>query len=94
MLTNNTANSSIDLLVTSAPPTLPSTGTNLTFQVSGNQLTLNWPANYIGWLLQSNSVNLTQTNYWYTVPGSDGVNQEVITINSALPYVYYRMVHP
>ena len=62
VLTNNTASSSIDLLVTSAPTTLPATGTNITFLVSGSQLTLSWPASYLGWLLQSNSVGLIQTN--------------------------------
>lgn len=93
VLTNNTASQSIDLLVTSAPATLPATGTNITVQVSGSQLTLSWPASYLGWLLQSNSVALT-TNAWFTVPGSDSVTQQVIQINPAQPQVFYRMVHP
>ena len=93
-LTNNIANHSIDLLVTSAPATLPSTGTNITFQVTGNQLTLSWPSSYLGWLLQSNSVSLTQTNAWFTVPGSDSATQQIIQIDSTKPEVFYRMAHP
>ena len=93
-LTNNLANHSIDLLVTSAPSTLPSTSTNITFQVAGSQLTLSWPANYLGWLLQSNSVGLIQTNAWFLVPGSDSTTQQVIQIDATKPAVFYRMIHP
>ena len=73
---------------------LPATGTNMTFSVSGGSLTLGWPTNYIGWLLQSNSVNLAVTNYWFTVPGSASTNREVITLDPTKPQVFYRMVHP
>ena len=93
-LVNNTANHSIDLLVTSAPPSLPATGTNITYSVTGNQLTLSWPASYQGWLLQSNSASLNQSSAWQTVPGSDASTQQVITIDPAKAAVFYRMVHP
>ena len=73
---------------------LPATGTNITFGVLGNQLTMSWPTNYTGWLLQSNSVNLANTNDWFTVPGSASTNTEVITVNPAQPAVFYRMMHP
>ena len=72
-------------------PLLP--GTNLIFSASGNQLTLSWPTNYIGWLLQSNFVSLTSTN-WSTVPGSDGTNSVQITIDPTKSNVFYRMVLP
>jgi fibronectin-binding autotransporter adhesin len=74
--------------------TLPSTGTNITFSATGNTLTLNWPTNYIGWLLQSNSVDLANTNYWFTVPGSAATNQVIISVNPANAKVFYRMAHP
>ncbi len=93
-LVNNTANQSIDLLVTSAPATLPATGTNLTFSITGKQLTLSWPASYQGWLLQSNSASLNQPGAWSTVPGSDASTQQVITIDPTKAAVFYRMVHP
>jgi autotransporter-associated beta strand protein len=73
---------------------LPATGTNITFTVSGSTLTLNWPASYIGWLLQSNAVSLANPSQWFLVPGSAAVNQEIITVNPAKTNVFYRMVHP
>jgi len=73
---------------------LPSTGTNLMFSVVSNQLTLSWPTNYIGWLLQSNMVDLANTSFWFTVPGSAGTNQQIIPVNPAQTNVFYRMAHP
>src|SRR5208282_530624 len=35
-----------------------STPTNLMFSVSGSALTLTWPASYLGWYVQSNSVSV------------------------------------
>ena len=74
--------------------TLPATGTNVAFNLNGNQLTLSWPTNYIGWLLQSNSVNVTDTNSWFTVTGSAATNSVIITVDPAKPQVFYRMAHP
>ena len=62
--------------------------------LNGNQLTLSWPTNYIGWLLQSNSVNLVDTNQWFTVPGSAATNSVIITVDPTKPQVFYRMSHP
>ena len=73
---------------------LPSTGTNITTSLAGNQLTLSWPANYQGWLLQSNSVSLGSSNSWFTVPGSAATTQQVITLDPTQSNVFYRMVHP
>ena len=74
--------------------TLPATGTNMGVNLNGNQLTLSWPTNYIGWLLQSNSVNLVDTNKWFTVPGSAATNSVIITVDPTKPQVFYRMSHP
>ncbi len=73
---------------------LPATGTNITFSVSGNQLTLSWPSSYQGWLLQSNNAALNITNDWFTVPGSASTTQQVITLDPTQTNVFYRMVHP
>jgi autotransporter-associated beta strand protein len=73
---------------------LPSNPTNITFSVSGNTLTLNWPLSYQGWLLQSNSIDLANTNDWFLVPGSASTTQEIITMNPAKTNVFYRMKHP
>ncbi len=74
--------------------TMPAIGTNLNLSVIGNTLNLSWPTNYIGWLLQSNSVDLANTNNWFTVPGSDTNSSESITLDPAKNNVFYRMIHP
>ncbi|HEV2318166.1 MAG TPA: autotransporter-associated beta strand repeat-containing protein, partial [Verrucomicrobiae bacterium] len=70
------------------------TGTNLTMSVSANLLTLMWPTNYLGWVLQSNSVGLEVTNEWFAVPGSSATDRFEMTINPGLPNVFYRMKSP
>ena len=73
--------------------------TNLTATVSGNQLTLFWPADHTGWRLLVQTNNLAagislNTNDWTTVSGSTAINQTNITINPALPAEFYRLVYP
>jgi len=84
-------NGQLNLVVS---PNLPATGTNLLFSVVGNQLSLSWPTNYVGWLLQSNSVNLANSNYWFTVPGSAVSNRVQIIIAPGNANVFYRMAQP
>jgi autotransporter-associated beta strand protein len=69
----------------------PATITN---SVSGNTLTLTWPAGQ-GWRLvgQTNSLSIGLSTNWYSVSGaSDG--SATITINPANPTVFYRLVNP
>lgn len=65
----------------------------IAFSANGNQLTLNWPTNYIGWLLQSNSIGLPTTN-WVAVPGSTSTNLLQITIQPGQSNVFYRLSSP
>ena len=67
--------------------------TNITVSVAGNQLSLGWPGNYTGWLLQSNSTSLTSPN-WFTVPGSGNTNLVQITIQPGQRNVFYRLSVP
>ena len=76
------------------PVVLPRTGTNLILNVTGNSLDLEWPSNYVGWLLQSNDLSLTTTNGWFTVPGSSSTNHVPIAIDPTRTNVFYRMAHP
>lgn len=82
--------SSASLTVGSGVNTNP---TNIITSVSGNQLTLSWPADHIGWSLQtqtnSRSVGLSAT--WYDVAGSTATNQMTFIINPTNPTVFYRM---
>jgi hypothetical protein len=69
------------------------TPTNIVTSISGNQLTLSWPADHIGWSLQSqtNSRSTGLNSTWYDVAGSTATNQMTFTINPANPTVFYRM---
>ena len=67
------------------------TPTNLMVSISGNQLTLGWPADYTGWELQTNAVNVANPADWFTYPGSSVTNQVTVTIDPAKTNVYYRL---
>ena len=67
--------------------------TNITFQASGGNLTLNWPADHTGWQLQAQTNGLNHTN-WFNVSGSTSVNQLIMPINPANAEVFYRLVLP
>ena len=80
------------ITVVSSGPSGPGYITN---SISGNNLTLTWPAGQ-GWRLVSQtnslSVGLT-TDGWNTVPGGiDGSNG--VTINPNNPTVFYKLVNP
>jgi len=40
------------------PSSIPSNRTNITYSVTGSTLTLSWPSDHLGWILQSNSVSV------------------------------------
>jgi hypothetical protein len=67
----------------------------VTASLSGSDLTLSWPLNYLGWILQTNSLGLAAGNAWGDLPGSRASNQWTLpTTNSALPVQFFRLRHP
>jgi autotransporter-associated beta strand protein len=70
------------------------TPTNIAFAVSGNTLTLSWPADHLGWTLKTNAVGLTATNAWFPYPGSASVTTVSVTISPANTNVFFRLVYP
>jgi len=68
--------------------------TNILFSINGNTLSLSWPADHLGWIMQSNSVALANTNYWFDVPNSQTVTNLTITISHSNTNVFYRMRKP
>jgi hypothetical protein len=65
----------------------------MAFGINGSQLTLSWPASYAGWILQSNSIGVTTTN-WFPVAGSAGTNLVQMTIQPGQSNVFYRLSPP
>lgn len=69
---------------------IATTPTNINYSLSGTNLTLSWPANYLGWFLQTNSMGVTTTN-WFALPNSQTFTQVVINVNPAKTNVFYRL---
>ena len=92
-LVDNTGNSSVDLSIAPSVNTAP---TNITTVVSGNLLTLSWPADHTGWRLQvqTNSLSTGLHTNWVDVAGSTTVNSVNATLDPANGTVFYRMVYP
>jgi autotransporter-associated beta strand protein len=69
--------------------------TNITFAVTGNQLQLSWPVDYIGWTLQvqTNSTATGLGTNWFIVPGSQATNRVFIPIDSQNGCVLLRLVY-
>jgi hypothetical protein len=67
--------------------------TNLTAVVTGNQLTLSWPTDHIGWYLQSqtNALSTGLGTNWSDVPGATLVNSVNVTLDPANGSVFFRM---
>jgi autotransporter-associated beta strand protein len=76
--------------------TVATNPTNITVSVSGGNLNLSWPADHLGWRLetQTNPRNIGLSNDWTTVPGSTSVTSTNFPINPANPTVFYRLVYP
>jgi hypothetical protein len=68
----------------------------ITNTVSGNLLTLLWPADHIGWRLQAqaNSTSLGLGTNWLDVPTSTSTNQMTFIPDPTAGSVFYRLVYP
>ena len=64
--------------------------TNITASVSGKTLTIAWPADHLGWILEAQTNGLS-TGQWFDLSGSSDVNSVAIPINPANPAVFYRL---
>jgi autotransporter-associated beta strand protein len=81
----------LDLFVAS---TIASNPTNINFTFSSGTLTLTWPADHLGWIAQSNSLNLGNSNYWFDIVASQSATNIVIPINAGTSNVFYRLRYP
>ncbi len=70
--------------------------TNITFSVSGSTMSLAWPADHLGWILQSqtNSLSTGLGTNWVDVAGSASMLSTNITISPTSPTAFYRLRNP
>jgi autotransporter-associated beta strand protein len=75
---------------------IPTTPTNITFSVSGGNMTLSWPQSYTGWILQAqtNSLAVGITTNWVNVASSVTTNSVTMPVNPANPTVFFRLRSP
>jgi autotransporter-associated beta strand protein len=76
--------------------TIASNPTNITATVTGSTLALSWPADHLGWILQSqtNALSTGLRNNWVDVAGSAAVTSTNEPIIPSNPTVFYRLRHP
>lgn len=69
--------------------------TNITFSAANNQLTLSWPVDHLGWMLQmqTNSLSLGLGTNWVNVNGSTTVTNMLIPVNLTNDGVFYRLIY-
>lgn len=86
------SSNTLDLVVSSGSG-VNTTSTNITFSVTGNQLTLAWPADHTGWTLQAqtNSLSVGVSTNWADVAGSTTTNKIIVPISTANGCVFYRL---
>lgn len=77
-------------------PAIATNPTNITFSVVSGKLALSWPADHLGWILQSqtNSLTVGISSNWLDVAGSASITSTNITINPAVPTTFYRLRLP
>jgi autotransporter-associated beta strand protein len=67
---------------------------NVTAVPNGSTLELSWPSDHTGWRVETNAVDITDTNSWFTLPGSTTTNQVFIPINPTSSQVFFRLRFP
>jgi autotransporter-associated beta strand protein len=68
--------------------------TNVAVVVNGNNLQISWPEDHLAWTLETNAVNVADTNAWFPVTGSTATNQIVLPIDTTGSNVFFRMRFP
>jgi autotransporter-associated beta strand protein len=68
--------------------------TNIVVASTNGTLTLSWPVDHTGWHLQSNSVSLGSTNFWFDVANSTATNQVNLGVDPSKTNVFFRLTLP
>ena len=73
---------------------IASNPTNITATVNGGVLTLTWPQDHLGWLVQSNSVDLAVPADWHDISSTAAATTYSIPMSLTQTNVFYRLRHP
>jgi hypothetical protein len=74
---------------------VPSIGTNITASLAGGTVAISWPSNYVGWILQTNAVDVGNSAGWGDVPGSSTNSQKIVPSNDpGRLKEFFRLRHP
>ena len=75
-------------------PPIPTTPRNLTWSVSDGSLTLSWPVEYLGWILQAQTNSTGLDADWADLPGTTLVTSTKLPIFLGNLPVFYRLWYP
>jgi fibronectin-binding autotransporter adhesin len=75
-------------------PFIATSSPTITAVATSSTLSLSWPADHKGWIVQSNSVSLSVSSDWHDIPATANGTNYSTTINSGQPQVFYRMRYP
>jgi hypothetical protein len=80
----------------SATPRPSNQPTNITCQITGNQMQLSWPQDHLGWrlLIQTNTLSTGISTNWVTVPNSTNVVATNIPVVPNNGSVFLRLAYP
>jgi autotransporter-associated beta strand protein len=81
----------LDLVVTSTTST---NATSLKASLGTGNLTLTWPGDHLGWVAQSNSLDLANPVDWFDILGSQLATNLIINLAPTSPKVFYRLRYP
>ena len=79
------------LSVVSGTATRP---TNISCRVINGIVLLAWPSSHLGWIAQSNALNVANPANWLDIPGSSGVTNLNVIPSPARTSVFYRLRSP
>ena len=67
---------------------------NINYRVGNGMITLVWPGDHLGWIAQSNSLDLLKSNNWFDILGSQATTNLNISIRPGTSKVFYRLRYP
>jgi autotransporter-associated beta strand protein len=66
---------------------------NLATAFSGGSLQLSWPADHVGWHIETNATDITDAGSWFVLPGSASTNKIFVPL-STTGNTFFRLTFP